>query len=397
LKLKFLNIDDYDEFYKLNSFSFTVSRDISVPVSEHLKDVLKDDTVIKLGAFENDKMISSLIILKTEMNFRNSVIKMGGIGNVCSSSIYRGKGGIKFLMEKTFELLTSENIPVSVLYPFSAAFYRKFGYEIFDERKEFIVPSGEIKDFELKSDGYEIIEYSNIDEIDEKLIEELNYLTTDKYNFIARNKEHWKREFTLWMPNDVSKKLILFKNEGEVQGYIIYGQKVSDGEGSLTVREFVYKNEEVKKMIFKIFKGLSLQFDKIILIAPLDFVLWPYVKNYNFVKRKIIETPMIRIVNLIGLNGLRVDGENFSLVIKINDKNCEWNNGVFVIELNDGVLYIKKSEENPEIELSIGQLSSVLSGFTNFEELIKMNFIKANENYSDQDFKKKTTFINQHF
>ncbi|MDK2950572.1 MAG: hypothetical protein PWQ77_237 [Kosmotogales bacterium] len=397
MELKFLTIDDYDEFYKLNSFAFTVSRDISVPVSKHLKDVLKDDSVIKLGAFENDKMISSLIILKIEMNFRNSVIKMGGIGNVCSSSIYRSKGGVKFLMEKTFELLNRENIPISVLYPFSTAFYRKFGYEIFDERKEFIVPPGEIKDFELKSDGYEIIEYSVIDEIDEKLIEELNSLTGDRYNFIVRNREHWKRELTLWMPNDVAKKLILFKNEDEVQGYIICGQKVDDGEGSLTVREFVYKNEEVKRLIFKMLKGLSFQFSKIVLIVPSDFVLWPYVKNYNFIKRKIVDTPMIRIVNLLDLNGMKVDGEDFSLVIKINDKNCEWNNGVFVIELKDGVLYIKKSEENPEIELSIGQLSSVLSGFTNFEELIKMNFIKVNENYSDQDFKKKTTFINQHF
>jgi len=331
------------------------------------------------------------------MNFRNSVIKMGGIGNVCSSSIYRSKGGVKFLMKKTFELLNRENIPLSVLYPFSTAFYRKFGYEIFDERKEFIVPPGEIKDFELKSDGYEIIEYSSIDEIDEKLIEELNCLTGDRYNFIVRNRGHWKRELTLWMPNDVAKKLILFKNEGEVQGYIICGQKVKDGEGYLTVSEFVYKNEEVKKLIFKMLKGLSFQFSKIVLVVPSDFVFWPYVKNYNFIKRSIVESPMIRIVNLMGLNGLRVDGEDFSVVININDKNCEWNNGVFVIELKDGVLYIKKSEENPEIELSIGQLSSVLSGFTNFDELIKMNFIKANENYSDQDFKKKTTFINQHF
>ena len=397
LDLKFLSIDNFDEFYKLNSFAFTVSREIAVSVSEHLKDVLKDKSVEKLGAFENGVLLSSLIILNTKMNFRNSIVNMGGIGNVCSSPIYRGKGGIKFLMTETFKILKKKKVPVSVLYPFSIEFYRKYGYEILDERKEFSIPSGEIKDFKFKKSVYNLFEYSSLEEMKKDTIEELKNLVKGEYNFILREKEHWKREFTLWMPNDVSKKLIIIYKDDEIKGYILYGLKEKEGQGELIVKEFIFKDEKTKRFIFKTLKDLSLQLSKINIYTPDDFVLWPYVKNYNFVKRRIFNSPMVRIISLEDLNGLKVKGEDLKIAIKVNDKNCEWNNGIFIFELRNGVLNISKKEENPELEVTIGQLSSVLSGFTCFKELIETNMIKADSNYSGQDFKKVTTFINQYF
>lgn len=397
LNLKFLNIDNFDEFYKLNSFAFTVSREIAVSVSEHLKDVLKDKSVEKLGAFESGELLSSLIILNTQMNFRNSIVKMGGIGNVCSSPIYRGKGGIKFLMAKTFEILKKKKIPISILYPFSVEFYRKYGYELFDERKEFSIPSGEIKDFKFENSDYKLFEYSSLDEMKKDTLEDLKNLVKGEYNFILREREHWKREFTLWMPNDVSKKLIIIYKDDEIRGYILYGLKEKEGQGELIVKEFVYRDEETKKFIFKTLKDLSLQLSKINLYTPDDFILWPYVKNYNFVKRRIFNSPMVRIISLEDLNGLKMLGSDLRIVIKVNDNNCEWNNGIFIFELRNGILNIMKSEENPELEVSIGQLSSVLSGFTCFKELIDTKMIKTNSSYSGQDFEKETTFINQYF
>ena len=62
---------------------------------------------------------------------------MGGIGNVTSYPEVRGKGSVRQLMEKALKEMKEQGTVLSYLSPFSYHFYRKFGYEVAFEKRQY--------------------------------------------------------------------------------------------------------------------------------------------------------------------------------------------------------------------------------------------------------------------
>ena len=85
--------------------------------------------VTNWGAFEEDTMFSTFAVTDFTQFFDGNQVKMGGIGGVASLPQYRRAGGIRACFQKALPILYREGYVFSYLYPFSTAYYRKFGYE----------------------------------------------------------------------------------------------------------------------------------------------------------------------------------------------------------------------------------------------------------------------------
>lgn len=71
---------------------------------------------------------SCLGVLPIRARFDGRIVELGGIGGVASLPQYRRKGGIRALMNAVLRDMYDRGFVFSGLYPFSRAYYKKFGY-----------------------------------------------------------------------------------------------------------------------------------------------------------------------------------------------------------------------------------------------------------------------------
>lgn len=88
------------------------------------------DEALHWAAFDGDgQMMSAITVPTYQMWFDGQPVRLGGIGGVSTLPQYRRRGGIRACFEALLPELYRREYDFSYLYPFSTAFYRKFGYE----------------------------------------------------------------------------------------------------------------------------------------------------------------------------------------------------------------------------------------------------------------------------
>ena len=142
-------------------------------------------------------------------------------------------------------------------------------------------------------------------------------------------------------------------------------------------------------------KQLSHQVSTVRLSLPVDIALWPYFADRPK-QRTIRDEFMIRIVSVESLDGLSMKVPDMSITVDIADPQASWNQGVWVLSVDSGIFQVTRGE-HAELRCGIGALSSVISGFSTFQEMIAARRAKPLETYCGQDFPKAVPFLADHF
>lgn len=107
----------------------------SYDAAEHRGELLDTEA---WGAFWDDgeTLASMMYPITYESRFGDAYIPVLGIGGVATHPQYRRAGGIRAIFRQLFSASAERGWAASYLYPFSFAYYRKFGYERVLSRKE---------------------------------------------------------------------------------------------------------------------------------------------------------------------------------------------------------------------------------------------------------------------
>ncbi|MDK2946408.1 GNAT family N-acetyltransferase [Geotoga petraea] len=388
---KFKEIEDIVDFAEIASFSFSIPHEEKDNLLKELSELQKSGEKF-FGIFENKKLISGLVLRDYTMKMRDNMVKMGGIGFVCSRNDSRGKKSIKFLMEKTIEYMKKNDYIVSTLYPFSLKFYRKYGWEMFQNSKIYKISTSEI----IKSKLNEDYQYEEVSIITEDIQQFYNEYATKNHNYCLKTQQSWDN-FTMYKWNrQIDRGVIKFSHKDEMRGLIMYSYSKDDkGKSIYTIFNFIYEDINTKRLMFNYLASLSKQISEVYVFLPNDFVLWPHV-NERYKTEEGLVSPMIRIIDIDKLNGLKTKGPDMNVNIEIEDKQAEWNNGIFNLKVIDGEIQITGAEE-ADITMNIGTFSSIISGFTNIEEMLDSGKATIIDNYNGTDLEKYTTFLNEFF
>jgi len=392
---EYRRIESVKDYLDLMRFSFGIPDGWIRSASKHAGAVFDDDLRDPIGAYDGSTLAAEYLLLSLKMRLRDSVVAMGGIGNVCTSPLYRGKGAVKFLMERSLETMREKKQAVSLLYPFNAGFYRKLGWEEFDSMLRVKFSPGMIN----LPEQYCEVNTEEMEDADSEIREFYNDYASSHYTMILRDGEMWKNDFEFRTDEDVSKKFVKFKKEGKTTGMLryvfLYDNFDKDRSLKFVVTMFLADDIVTRHAMFRFLKGLSLQIGHVHAYLPPDFVLWPYLNDRPSEMNIILRT-MIRIVDLELLNGLKINAPDMRVGIKISDKQASWNNGVFEMCMKDGELCFSRSDSY-DLECDIETLSSVVGGKSDFREMIEFGRVKATNSYNGQDLSKTTPFVLQHF
>lgn len=119
--------DELEDMLELmcRAFDLDVDQARDIFYSDPLFDLLERRVLV-----EGKKLVSCLTIVPGVFVLGGARIPLAGIAGVATDEAFRRKGYAAALLRDTILLLHQKKVPLAMLFPFSARYYRKFGWEI---------------------------------------------------------------------------------------------------------------------------------------------------------------------------------------------------------------------------------------------------------------------------
>lgn len=360
----------------------------------------------KYAAFldDNETMTSCLSVLPYSVNFDGVQVKMAGIGGVSSLPHYRRTGGIRGCFETMLPALYEEGYMMSMLYPFSTNYYRKFGYETWarsvrHELELSYIPS-------LPREGQSIlVDASNR----ESCLADVRLLTEEwggHYNGMVKLTE---REYTFVTEADPYKKqefvYIYYDAGGEPAGYMVCRKEAVEQGQRLVCSRFVFRSPAGIRGLLALAKSFQADHRSIVFTLPSAVRLDPLIDEWSFgaVTRSDASLGMVRIVNVqeaLKAAAYRGSGE---LSVELCDEQIAENNGVFWVRFEDGkaVSVERRARKEALIRMEIPEFSRFLMGAADVSALAysrrAAGYTQEKRALLEKIFYEKPCFLTEYF
>ena len=315
-----------------------------------------EEGVTFYGAFLDDgeTLFSQIEVYNKECFYGSGILKCAGVGGVATKPEYRRRGGVRACFQKMFDDSTESGYDISILYPFSTAYYRLFGYE---------------NAFKSAWASYDFSVLSHIERSTsvELMTEETLGEMTDLYNRIARKQNlMFKRTDGQYFHTEPYKEkawtYFALSPDGEKTGYVSITP--NRAESTIWVSEIGFLNKAALVTLLgflRTFDGnfKKLTFDKLPMNSPIFDVL---ADENKLAERKFYCSGSARILNLENVLKLNIyPKEKGSFILKSVDECIARNNGTFRVEYENGKAAVTKADgEKPDITLNAPALARVL-------------------------------------
>lgn len=360
----------------------------------------------KYAAFldDNETMTSCLSVLPFSVCFDGKAVKMAGIGGVSSLPQYRRTGGIRGCFEKMLPELYREGYMLSMLYPFSTNYYRKFGYEVWARGARYELELSYIPG--LPRSGRSVLaDNSNR----EKCLADIRLLTKEwekRYNGMAELSDEKYAFVTEADPYRKPEYVYLYYDPQDMPaGYMVCRKEKDGQEQRLVCSRFVFRDREGIEGLLALAKTMQADHRSISFMLPSSICLDPLIDEWSFgaYRRSEASLGMARIVNVeAALKAARYQGSG-SLTIEILDGQIAENNAHFTVCFEEGkALSVRRDTgERAVIHMDISEFSRFLIGGVDVSAL---EFSRRAYGYSQeglellgQIFYKKPCFLTEYF
>lgn len=391
---EYRTVEDLEEVAELAKSAFVIRRPDQPAAVEWLEWSVKHGQKL-YGVYDGTRLVAVYMLYDFRMRLRDSVVPMGGIGLLCSRLDARGKGAVRFMLERSLETMREAGHVVSVLNPFDESFYRKYGWEMFEQYQRVELPPAALE----IPEGPSAEEVVDLPFPDDASMAFYNVYARDHYTLVQRGARQWEQRLRIFSRNSntAARGVARVSRDGGVVGLIGYdlSGKADDWHPTFTATLFVHEDEPAKRAMLRYLNALSHQVKTIRFELPVDVDLWPYLSDRPD-KREIRDQFMIRVVSIDALDGLEFADDDLSIAVEVADARAPWNAGVWRFTLEKRVLHVEPADR-ADLRCGIGTLSSVLSGFTSFGEMIAAGRIEPLPSYGGQDLPRVTTFLADYF
>ena len=317
------------------------------------------------AAFEDDDktMMATFCVIPWRANFDGHEVVMGGIGGVASLPQYRRGGAIRRCFEAALPDMYARGMTLSYLYPFSNAFYRKFGYEIACDEARWRVKLAGLPTLDAPG-CWRLSEPGNDLKADIRAIDEIR---SRRYNcsIFGGDTEY------LWTAEDPFVKRdyahVYYDAQGRPSAYAVI--QATPGQ-ELVCRRNCFNDRAGLEGLLALLKRYAADHSHAVIAMPVDVDPRAIFPEFSFgtVERTIVQRGMARVVNVEkALYLARTKGEG-TLRVAVSDGQIPENNGTFEVRFRPGAENdVRRTEAEPDVELSIQDFSRLLVGCCEFD------------------------------
>jgi predicted acetyltransferase len=322
-----------------------------------------DDCERIWAAYDGDKkMVSLLHIHDFQMCFDGHTVGMGGIGGVSTLPEARTGGYMRRINEVILPYMKERGMVFSFLYPWSYAFYRKFGYELCYTPNHVRIPMDFFRNYPFPDNitmyesGGDTAPYHEV----------YTAFIQDKNLPIARSPGDMRER----MDKDpyVTRTYAYLHRDaaGKPDAYILYKADMrGDSGNSMRVRELVWSAADGLHALFGFIGGLAPQFEHFIWDAPSAFNVFPLFPESYEISVSRPAKGMNRILNVQKAFELMQAPEQPGRVsIQVKDKFMPCNDGIYTVEWESNqVTSVKRASAPADMETDVETLAQLVTGF----------------------------------
>lgn len=330
--------------------------------------------------FIDDRLAAQARILPLTAYVNGKRLAMGGIAGVATWPEYRRNGLVAALLKHMLKVMRDAGQTISFLYPFSFAFYRRYGWELFVERKKYTIETGQLP----KIDAAEVSCSTSFCDKDAALIGPVYEKWAARFNgTLSRDSDWWEKRIFGRRKGHI----VVFRDpHGEPTGYLQY--KVENRE--FTVFEWVTLNRDADLAMWRFIGNHDSMIDRVVILVPERDRFPARTDNPRF-KQEIEPYFMARIVDaaaFLGLCPLRKKEERIAawaadepirLLLRLRDEQAPWNDGLFRWTIGpDGTGSAEKLTEGgaegadrelPRLDCTIQTLTALMLGYRTASDL----------------------------
>lgn len=311
---------------------------------------------------QDGNIISSLQLGQYTINLNSNNYDTSYVVGVSTLPEARGKGFMRSMMNFTLEELYKRGEKVSILMPIDYRIYRRYGYEHCYDQIQYNIDVDDLRSFRIKGNFHK----SNKDHV-KALIDMADSFQNGLNGYTIRDNKYFENLFGEIQSEDGN--FYIYENNG-YKGYLIY----SFNGDTMFVRELFYKDIDSLKSMMGFIYNHNTQCKKVSISAPIGDKLKLILDNPKDVDFKLIPFMMGRVINVIKYFESIDTNKDYvgSLNIKIVDNQIKENNYVFKMNIKDGSVTVKTTEEKEDLELSINALTQIAFSYLNIEEILSL-------------------------
>lgn len=325
---------------------------------------------------EGDRLYGCLGVLPAQVRFDGHVVPMGGVGGVATLPQYRRQGAIRACMTAALGDLYQNGAVFSALYPFSRAYYRKFGYEDGPSVRTWTIPFDALR---LPETGGSMELILPGDDLScalaayEVCASEWNLSVAPTRLFDGLNRENWMKDcryLYVWRDDD-----------GVPAGVILFAKRdgLMDCTTSFSLANcLLFRDVRALSALLRFAKGFAADYSAIRFSVPQGVRVESLIGEGNAARCAVEFNGMARLVNVRrALELCRVRGEGRA-VISVSDGMLPENGGVWQVDFSpEGENRVARTDTAPDVELPVGALTQLLLGVRSADDLPMMPEVRV--------------------
>lgn len=382
-----------EERFEANLIS-TVAFHMKMEDPEKVREDSLKETVEDWGAFSEDgKMMARIINNRYETRLDGRIIANGGIGAVSTLPEYRNTGAVRAIFDRLIPEAYRNGEIISTLYPFSHAFYRKFGYETVRWRNDYEFEPSVLGGYrfsgtaELWKTGDPVSEYT-----------ELYNRFADGFNLAMRRDEKMMLERLKGEYYKDRKFGYLLREEGKPVAYLIFQDIRHDPAAILSVNDLAWDGRAGLNAVLGFLARFTADYGTVRMFLPSSLELLSVVRSpkaYD-IHQTARQDYMIRALNVQKLLEIIKKPDDSRFVIRVEgDEQISENNGTWAVRGNN----VERTDEAPDLTVSIQAFGQLACGSVNLSEALYRPdvAVAGNETVLEKVFVRKPILVEDHF
>lgn len=320
------------------------------------------------GAFDDDDvtLYGSIGAYPYVVRYDGHEVMMRGIGNVATLPSYRRKGAISQCFHQMLQDSYEQGYLFSYLYPFSRAYYRKFGYGCNLANHIWTIYFKGWKPYKTKG-RVELL----LPEDSHDILNEVYANAMKSYNLSVVRQEH---DYAYYKERDTFHHrryaYVWYNEEGIPKAYLIFRKETNDGKTIMdcthtfaSKNDFVVVDAQGFQGIMDFASTFANDYDGIQFALPSDMHIEGLIHEANYTKCERVLSGMVRVIRVEDvLKYSRYRGSG-TISICIEDEYCIENNGTFTITFVNGQCEnVEKSQEDYTAKMNIATFSELIVG-----------------------------------
>ena len=335
------------------------------------------------AAFDGDQMVATFGALSLQLTVPGAALATAGTTVVTVLPTHRRQGILRSLMTDHLADVHRNGESLAALWASESSIYGRFGYGPSSERATMRLDRTSSQ-FETPLDirsTMRLVDAEHAASVFPAIFAQVARLRPGMFQ---RNDAWWHHR-TLSDPpfargESTAHRRVLHLRAGEPVGYAIYRTRDDAAAESVRVQlvELIGTDSEAEKALWQYLFGIDLCSGIDYANQPVDDPLRWWLTEPRRMQRRIEDALWIRPVDVMVCLSERKYSSSGSVVFRMRDALCPWNEGVYKLESDhDGAGRCTRSESAVELELTPFALGAAYLGGQRFHDLARAHLVSG--------------------